>query len=59
MQSAKKLWNYAENYQIAIKIVTSYHFVFGADADKFSSYEPTFRKMIDSIKMTEPVGVFN
>jgi hypothetical protein len=44
---------------VSIKDGTRYHFVFGTDANRFNSFEPTFRKMIDSIRMTEPIGIFH
>jgi hypothetical protein len=35
-----------------VKDKTMYTVTFGADTDTYSSYAPTFQKMIDSIKIT-------
>jgi hypothetical protein len=42
---------------LSIKDSTRYSVAFRADVNEFNHYEPTFQKMINSINITEPIGV--
>ena len=42
---------------LSIKDRTRYSVTFRADVNEFNHYEPTFQKMINSINVTEPIGI--
>jgi hypothetical protein len=42
---------------LSIKDGTRYSVTFRADVNEFNHYEPTFQKMINSINITEPIGL--
>ena len=42
---------------LSIKDRTRYSVTFRADVNEFNHYEPTFQKMINSINITEPIGI--
>jgi hypothetical protein len=42
---------------LSIKDSTRYSVTFRADVNEFNHYEPTFQKMINSINITEPIGI--